>query len=128
MPGGPDQAVILHLPLSSEFGTSEEREAIYELETLLRPGAPRLGGDHAGHRFKDGEAITLTYGPDADALFDLISGYLVDIVIKPGAYAVKRYGPDDSTTRRTRVALDAAPQRSEGAAARTPNPRSFVSD
>jgi hypothetical protein len=99
-------AVILHLPLSCEFGTTEEREAIYALEKILRAGAPTVGGDHADHRFVGGEAVTLTYGPDADALFDLISGYLASIAIRPGAYAVKCYGPEDAATRRTLVPLD----------------------
>jgi hypothetical protein len=111
MSAASDHAVLLHLPLSCELGTTEEREAIYALERLIRPGAPTVGGDHAGHRFKDGEAMTLTYGPDADVLFDLIRGYLDGMPIRAGGYAVKRYGPEDPTTQRTLVPLDAPPRR-----------------
>ena len=103
-----DHAVITHLPLSGEgFGSEEERSTIQELERRISAAVERIGGDHDGDEFGGGEAVLYTYGPDADALFDAISGCLNDFAVRPGAYAIKRYGPaTDPSSREERVALE----------------------
>jgi hypothetical protein len=99
----------MHFPLSDTgSGTSDEREAIYSLEDVLRPAVPRAGGDHDGHEFGGGEAVTYTYGPNADTLFDIIRGCLGAIEILPGAYAIKRYGSATEDAREELVPLTAS--------------------
>ena len=101
-------AVITHLPLSDdEFGTGEEREAVFALEDRLTDAASALGGEHDGNEFGDGEAVLYTYGPDADALFEAVRSCLADFPVRLGAFAVKRYGrADDSNAREEHVPLD----------------------
>jgi hypothetical protein len=102
-----DHAVITHLPLSDdEFGTEEEREAVFELEDRLERAAAALGGEHDGNEFGGGEAVLFTYGPDADALLAAVQQSLGDFPVRPGAYAVKRYGrADDPEATEERVDL-----------------------
>ena len=88
-----EQAVITHLPLSDDaHGAAEEREAIFELERKLTKAAAALGGEHDGNEFGGGEAVLYTYGPDANALFEAVRSSHGDFPIRPGAFAVKRYG------------------------------------
>ena len=102
-----DHAVITHLPLSGDdFGTQEEREAVHELEARIEEAVRAIGGEHDGDEFGGGEAALFTYGPDADALLDAIQLCLRDFDVRPGAYAVKRYGPaEDPNAREERVPL-----------------------
>ncbi len=97
--------VITHLPLSDdEFGTEEERESVYELEDRLEGAAAAVGGDHDGHEFGGGEAVLYTYGPDADRLLDAVRESLHGFSVRPGAFALKRYGrADDPDAREERV-------------------------
>jgi hypothetical protein len=63
---------------------------------LAASGWTRLGG----------EAMLYTYGPDADQLFDAIRECLRGFEVRPGAYAITRYGrADDPDARDGRVAL-----------------------
>jgi hypothetical protein len=103
----PEHAVITHLPLSDdEHGTADERTAIFALEDKLTEAAAALGGEHDGNEFGGGEAVLYTYGPDADALLDAVRRCLSDYPIRPGTYAVKRYGrADDPDARQERVPL-----------------------
>jgi hypothetical protein len=102
-----DHAVITHLPLSGDgFGTTEERNAVHELEARIGVAVERIGGDHDGDEFGGGEAVLYTYGVDADQLFDAISECLADFEMRTGAYAIKRYGPaTDPNSREERVPL-----------------------
>lgn len=102
-----EHAVITHLPLSgADFGSGEEREAVYELEARIETAVAAVGGEHDGNEFGAGEAILYTYGPDADAVFDAIRECLGGFPVRPGAYAIKRYGAaDDPAARQERVSL-----------------------
>ena len=102
-----DHAVITHLPLSDDgFGTEDEREAVDELEERIGEAVDAIGGEHDGSEFGGGEAVLYTYGADADALFDAIRQCLDGFELRPGAYAVKRYGrADDPDAREERVPL-----------------------
>jgi hypothetical protein len=107
-PAPSDQhAVITHLPLSDdEFGTEDERERVFELEDRIIDAVAALGGEHDGHEFGEGEAVLYTYGPGADALFDAVRASLGGFPVRPGAYAIKRYGrAEDPAAREERVEL-----------------------
>jgi hypothetical protein len=99
--------VITHLPLSEdEFGTEAERTEVHALEDRITAAVAGIGGDHDGDEFGGGEAVLYTYGRDADELFAAVSACLNDFPLRPGAYAIKRYGPArDPTSREERVAL-----------------------
>ena len=50
--------------------------------------------------------VLYTYGPDADAIFDAVRECLLGFPLRPGAYAIKRYGAaDDPDAREERVSL-----------------------
>ena len=102
-----DQALITYLPLSGdEYGTVDEREAVFALETRVEQAVARLGGEHDGNEFGEGQAILYTYGPDADALLHALRNALDDFPVREGAYAIKRYGrADDAQARTERVEL-----------------------
>jgi hypothetical protein len=103
----PEHAVITHLPTSGDdFGTEDEREAVYTLEARIESAVKTVGGEHDGNEFGGGEAVLYTYGPDANALFEAIRGCFEDFPIRPGAYAIKRFGAaDDPAAREERVPL-----------------------
>ena len=103
----PEHAVITHLPISGDdFGTEDEREAVYALEARIESAVEAIGGEHDGHEFGDGEAVLYTYGPDANTLFEAIRGCFEDFPIRSGAYAMKRFGAaDDPAAREKRVSL-----------------------
>jgi len=102
-----EQAVITHLPLSEDgFGSEQEREAVHELERRIEEAVAEIGAEHDGDEFGGGEAVLYTYGPDADALLGAIQRSLAGFDVRPGAYAVKRYGPaDDAGSREERIPL-----------------------
>jgi hypothetical protein len=106
-PPSDEHAVITHLPLSGdEFGTENEREAVYELEDRIARAVAGIGGEHDGNEFGEGEAVLYTYGPDADALFEAVRGSLAGFPVRAGAYAIKRYGrADDAAAVQQRVEL-----------------------
>jgi hypothetical protein len=102
-----DHALITHLPLSDdEFGAADEREQVFELEDRVSEAVAALGGEHDGNEFGDGEAVLYTYGPNADALLEAVKNSLSGFPLRPGAYAIKRYGrADDPDAREERVEL-----------------------
>ena len=106
-PPSDEHAVTTHLPLSGdEFGAESEREAVYELEDRIARAVGRIGGEHDGNEFGEGQAILYTDGPDADAIFDAVRESLADLPVRAGAYAIKRYGrADDPAATEQRVDL-----------------------
>lgn len=102
-----EHALITYLPLSGdEFGSVDEREAVFALEARIEAAVARLGGEHDGNEFGEGQAVLYTYGPDADALLDAVRASFADFPVRAGAYAVKRYGrADDAQARSERVEL-----------------------
>lgn len=102
-----EHAVITHLPISGDdFGTEDEREAVYALEARIESAVKAIGGEHDGNEFSGGEAVLYRYGPDADALFEAIRGCFEDFPLRPGASASKRFGAaDDPAAREERVPL-----------------------
>jgi hypothetical protein len=52
------------------------------------------------------EAILYAYGPDADALWDVMKAVVEGVAPHAGSYAVKRYGEaGDATAREVRIEL-----------------------
>jgi hypothetical protein len=102
-----EHAVTTHLPLSGDdFGTEEERQAVHALEARIEAVVAAIGGEHDGDELGGGEAVLSTYGPGADALLDSIRGCFEDFPLRPGAYALKRFGAaDDPAAREERVSL-----------------------
>ncbi len=102
-----EQSVITHLRLSDDqFGTHEEREAVFDLEGRIMTAVAAIGCDHDGNEFGGGEATLFTYGPDADAMLAAIQGALQGYDVRPGSYAIKRYGrAQDPHAREQRVEL-----------------------
>ena len=102
-----EHAVITHLPLSDDaHGTAEERQAVFALEDRMVEAAASVGGEHDGNEFGGGEAVLYAYGPDADRLFEALRPCLEGFGVRPGAYAIKRYGPAaDASAREERVEL-----------------------
>ena len=102
-----ERAVLTHLPLSDdEFGTEDEREAVFALERRIERAVDEIGGEHDGNEFGGGEAVLYTYGPDADALFGAVRQSLGDFPVREGAYAIKRFGRVDAPeVREERVEL-----------------------
>ena len=96
-----------HLRLSDDqFGTAEERAAVFELEERIVAAVAAIGCDHDGNEFGGGEVALFTYGPDADAMLAVIQEALRGFDVRPGSYAVKRYGhAQDRHARETRVEL-----------------------
>lgn len=102
-----DQAVVIHYALSdAAFGTSEEREAVYALESRLESIIDSLGsGEVDGHEFGGGEAVVYCYGPDADRLFAAIEQEVRAFPMRP-AFVHLRYGAvDDPDAQEDRVHL-----------------------
>jgi len=89
-----EQAVLFYLKLSDdEFGASEEREAIFNLEDELKKKiASAKVGEYDGHEFGKGFATFYMYGPDADKLFDAVIDSIRKHQPRAGSYITKRYG------------------------------------
>jgi hypothetical protein len=102
-----EQAVITHLSISGdEFGTEDEREAVYAREARIESAVKAIGGEYDGNELGGGEAVLYAYGPDANALFEAIRACFEDFPLRPGAYAIKRFGAaDDPAAREARVPL-----------------------
>ena len=105
----PDQALLVHVPLSNdEFGSDEEREGLFEVEDQMVEAIEGAEiGEYDGNEFGGGEFVMYIYGPDADALFSAAEPILR--ALQPpmgGFYAMKRYGrADDFGAREERIDL-----------------------
>ena len=103
-----DHAVIVHLPLTgTQFGSEDEREAVYILEDRLTDAIERdRAGEFDGNEFGGGECTLYMYGPDADRLFNAVAPLLRLNPLARGGYAVMRYGEaSDPLAFEKRVAL-----------------------
>lgn len=92
-----DHAVIVHIPLSNdEFGTDEEQEAVFALDEELEEAVNACGlGEFDGNEIGGGECAYFIYGPDADALYELVEPILRSRPIAARGFAIKRYGDVD---------------------------------
>ncbi len=100
-----EQAVLVHFQLSdSGFGAPSELEVLGGLaEDLREVVAEKAVGEYDGHDVGEGQYTLYLYGPDADALFDVIEPVLVQQKWPTNVVAVKRYGPPGATEVRVAV-------------------------
>lgn len=102
-----EQAVIVHYELSDdEFGSADEREAVYALEDRLMAAIDAKGaGELDGNEFGGGEVVLYAYGPDALRLFAVMESTLRAFPARP-AHAVLRLGEaDDPSAEEIRIDL-----------------------
>ena len=85
---------------------SDDEWDVYEVEDQLIEAIGKAGvGEFDGNLMGPGEVVLYAYGPDADALFEVMEPILRAVAARE-AYAVKQYGPpDDPNTRELRVEL-----------------------
>ncbi len=99
---GVEQAVIVHL-------ADPDAEGVFALESLLdaRISAARVGEYDGNEIALDGsEAILYAYGPDADALWQVMEPIVASTSPNAGSYAIKRYGEaGDPSAREVRIDL-----------------------
>lgn len=102
-----EHSVKIIVPLSSEFGSIAEREAISALgrqvDTVLQS---TQAGEYDGDEYGDGGATLYLYGQDADKVYAAIKQVLAGANLPKGSYAQLRYGaPNDPTVKSTKVSL-----------------------
>ena len=102
-----EQAVILHLKLTDNFGTAEERQALGDLQEELADAIEKAdAGEFDGDEYGEGECVIYMYGPDADALYRTIEPIAKNSSHAKGGFAIKRYGETtDPAAREVRVEL-----------------------
>lgn len=100
-----EHAVIVHLfpDVGDDWGVDLVEDPL--MEAIDERGV----GEFDGHDIAldgSGEVILYAYGPDADALYEVMEPILRAVPPREGSYAVKRYGPaDDPTAEQVRVEL-----------------------
>jgi hypothetical protein len=89
----PEHAVIARYQLTGEgFGLDEERATIRQAQQSLRDAIAAAGvGEFDGNEFGASTVVLYAYGPDADALFAIMSPTLRALPFRP-AHVVLRYG------------------------------------
>jgi hypothetical protein len=98
----PEHAVLVHLKNTNLDG-------VIAIEDSLEPAIAEAGvGEYDGNEVAvDGsEAILYAYGPDADALWNVMRPIVLKANPPDGSYVIKRYGEaSDPTAREVRVEL-----------------------
>jgi hypothetical protein len=97
-----DHAVIAYLVPAAEADWD-----VFDVEDQLIEAIDKAGvGEFDGNLMGPGEVELYAYGPDADALFEVMEPILRAVALQEGSYAVKRYGAaDDPGAREERVEL-----------------------
>ena len=105
--GDQDHLLLIHLALSDgQFGTEQERELLFELESRIEHAIESAGaGELDGNEVGGGEFAIYVYGPDADRMFALAEPVLQAFGPRTGSWAKKRYGPPADGVREVRVEL-----------------------
>jgi len=89
-----EQAVIIRVAISNEFGYVEEIESIHEIEQkiaqlLIRDNVGILDGDELGC----GHCLIYLYGQDANEIVEVIKPVLTSWHALRGGTVTRRYGP-----------------------------------
>jgi hypothetical protein len=102
-----DHELIVEIPLSGEFGSDAEQDAIMALaEEISAITADSDAATFDGYEFGDGTATLYAYGRDADAMFDAFEPVLRASRAARRATITKRYGrADDPAAREETVTL-----------------------
>lgn len=94
-----DQALILRIPLATEFGDEDIRNKILQFEADIQGDLPPKSGVD-GHEFGDYEAVVYLYGPDADILYGDCDPTIRKWFVGDGASVTLQYGlPQDTDTK-----------------------------
>ncbi len=95
--GDEEHAVIAHLRLTGDgFGDADQRELVYQAARTMATAAEKAGvGEVDGNEFGGGEAVVYAYGPDADALFEVLEPTLRGLPLRP-AHVMLRRGDTES--------------------------------
>jgi len=98
----PEHAVIVHLE-------NTNLDEVFAIEDPLEQAIDDAGvGEYDGNEVAvDGsEAVLYAYGPDADALWDVMKPVVERATPRAGSYVIKRYGAaDDAAAPEVRVEL-----------------------
>jgi hypothetical protein len=103
----PEHAVIIRYRLTGEdYGTEEEREAVFALENRIAGLVDAAGvGELDGNEFGGGEAVVYCYGPDADALFAAIEDQVRAFPARPASVTLRYGEAADPTAVEQRIDL-----------------------
>ena len=98
----PDQAVIVHVPLSDGAnGTPEEFAHLTALEEKMEEViAVAAVGELDGNEFGQGDFTYFMYGSDAEHLFATVEPILRGDLLTKRGHALLRYGPPGSAQRK----------------------------
>jgi hypothetical protein len=98
-----EHAVIAYLVPGADWD-------VFDVEDQLMEAIGKTGvGEFDGNLIGPGQVELYAYGPDADALFQVMEPILRAVPLKAGSHAVKRYGAaDDPEARKVRVELSSA--------------------
>lgn len=98
------QAVLVDLRLSCDFGSDAERQRVYELEDKLIAALDASGaGEVDGTEFGGGGVTLFAYGPDADALYAAMHDLILEFGPTQGSSATLRYGGADDADAKERI-------------------------
>lgn len=99
-----EHAVIARYRLTGDgYGDPSERAAVLKAQAILAEAVERAGvGEFDGNEFGAGEAVPYAYGPDADALFDVMAPMLRSLPFRP-ARVLLRYGSAYTTSGAERL-------------------------
>lgn len=99
-PAGEDHAVLVHLVLRGEYGSPDDREAVFALEDRLEAAIDAMdAGELDGNEFGGGEVVLYLYGPSKDRLWQAVEAD-VRAVATPGSYVLLRAGGPDVVPER----------------------------
>ncbi|RZQ59537.1 DUF695 domain-containing protein [Amycolatopsis suaedae] len=93
--------VVTYKLTGEEYGTAEEREAIFALGDQISDliDKSRVGGYFDGNEFGDGEARLYLYSPDAPKLLQLLDSLIKSFRNRP-AYATVWLGEADDAPKK----------------------------
>lgn len=96
---GDGHAVLVHLALSEEFGTEQERDAVLALEDRLEQVIAEADvGEVDANEFGDGEVILYLYGPDKDRLW-AVREVMAECPLRPAFALLQGADPDVHSER-----------------------------
>ncbi|MGW5250969.1 hypothetical protein ACWEQN_46125 [Streptomyces sp. NPDC004129] len=87
-----EHAVIAHFRLADDgFGAAAQRALIYEAEQAMTAATRGADvGEVDGNEFGGGKAVLYAYGPDADALFEIMEPTLRSLPFRPAHVVLRR--------------------------------------
>lgn len=102
----PEQAVLLTLRLADASGGADRVHArLRQLDEALRAAVAGARAGQVEDPFRHGiDCVYTVYGPDADRLWDVVHPVLQGAPLRPGSFAVRRYGAPGAPEERVDLA------------------------